>query len=103
MEQLVGVGVADPGDRALVTEHALDLGASGAGQDLLERLDGELVGQRVWAEAGDALDVVRRADDVQREGLLGAGLGDVEAGLVVPYDVTASRKLMRYVPSWVAQ
>ena len=26
----------------------------------------------------------------------------VEAGLVVPYDVTASRKLMRYVPSWVA-
>ena len=59
MQQLVGVGVADARDRALVPEHALDLGAAGLLQDPLEYVDRERLVERVRPEARDAGDVVR--------------------------------------------
>ncbi|MDT4864058.1 hypothetical protein FQZ97_988030 [compost metagenome] len=80
MQDLVGVGVADAGDGALVAQDALELLAAGVGEDAGEPLGGEVVGERVGAEAGDAGDVERVADQVERQGLLGAGLGDVETG-----------------------
>ena len=79
VQDLVGVGVADAGDEALVAQQPLDLRAP-PGEQRAERLAGELVGQRVGAERGDAGHVLRVADEVGREPLLGAGLGEVEAG-----------------------
>ena len=52
-------------------------------QDRGERLDGERVVERVGAEAGHAGDVLGVVDDVDRQALLGARLGDVETGPVV--------------------
>ena len=58
-----------------------------------EPVDREVVGERVRAEAGDAGHVLRVADDVGRQALAGAGLGDVEAGLVVEDDAERERGL----------
>ena len=75
-----------PGDVALQTQHALDLRAPGLLQDPAEHVDGEVLGERIGAESGDALDVGGVADDVQRQALAGPGLGDVEPGAVVQHD-----------------
>ena len=82
-----------PGDRALVAQDALDLGTSGVVQYAAEDVDGELVGERVGTEPGDALDVLRVADDVDRQRLAGAGLGDVEPGAVVEHHPGRERRL----------
>jgi hypothetical protein len=76
-----------------VAQHSLDLLAALLLQDLAEPLEGEVVGQRVGAEGGDAGDLERVADQVDRQPLLGAGLGDVEAGLVVEDDAGRQRVL----------
>ncbi len=52
-------------------------------EDLLQHLDGEVVGERVGTQACDAGHLLRVADDVDGQPLLGAGLGDVEPGVVV--------------------
>ena len=62
-------------------------------EDLGEPVDREVVGERVRSEAGDPGDVLRVADDVRRQALAGAGLGDVEAGLVVEDDAEGERRL----------
>ena len=89
-----------PGDRALVAQHALELLAALPLEDVAERLEGEVVGERVRAEAGDAGHVVRVAHDVHRQALLGAGLGDVEARLVVEHD--AGRHAATCCWAWAA-
>ena len=79
VQDLVGVGVADPGDDALVAEHPLDAVAYAA-QQPGERLPGEGVVERVGAEAGDARHLAGVAHAVHGEPLAGARLGEVEAG-----------------------
>ena len=54
VQELVGVGVADARDRALVAQHALDLRATGLVEDALEDLDRERVVERVGSQARDA-------------------------------------------------
>ena len=56
-----------------------------------ERLDGEVVAQRVGAERGDAGHVLGASYDVGGEALLGAGLGDVEPAAVVEHDAQRER------------
>ena len=80
VQDLVGVGVADAGDGALVAQHALDLLATLALEDLLEHLEGEVVGERVGAEPGDARRPPAGRGRRRSPGSSGAGLGDVEAG-----------------------
>ena len=82
-----------PGDHRLVAQHPLDLRAPGRGQDSGEHVDGEVRRQRVGAEAGDARHVVRVADDVDRQALLGARLGEVEPGVVVEHQPRRQRTL----------
>ncbi len=78
MQDLVAVGVADAGDQGLVAQGALDLAAlvleEGGEAGLVE-----VVRQRVRAQAGDARDLLGVLDHVDRQALLGARLGQVEA------------------------
>ena len=94
VEDLVGVGIADATDRALVAEQALELDPL-SGKDRREALEGEVVGEWVRAERLDAGDVGDRVDDVCREPLACPGLGEVEARAVVQPDTKGDRRLAR--------
>jgi hypothetical protein len=80
VQRLVAVGVADAGQHGLLAQQALHL-LPGAGQDRREPRQVEVRGQRVGAERRDRRHLLRRADQVDGEALLRAGLGEVEAGL----------------------
>src|SRR5579859_3343136 len=82
VQHLVGVGVADSGDDALVAQHALDLRPA-AGQQAGQRVHREVGRERVRAEGRHARHLGRVADQVDGQALLGALLGQVESGTVV--------------------
>ncbi len=90
VQDLVGVGVADPGDLALVAQQALDLLVAG-GREGGEPLDGELLGERVDAERGDGRHVEWVGDDMHRQPLACAVLAEVEARAVVERDAQGQR------------
>ena len=79
-----------PGDRALVAQHALDLRPARLRQDVAEHVDGELLGERIRPQPGDALHVGGVADDVQRQALARPRLGDVEPGRRCPSTIRAA-------------
>ena len=62
VQDLVGVGVADAGDGALVAQHALDLRAARRREDVARtRSRVKASVERVGAEPGDARHVLRRS------------------------------------------
>jgi hypothetical protein len=92
VQDLVGVGVADAGDQRLIGQRPLELPAA-AGQ---EPAEGLLVGlERVRPEPDDPGHLGRRTDDVDRQPLAGALLGQVEALPVVEMDAHRQWALAR--------
>jgi hypothetical protein len=83
VQDLVGVRVADPGDVRLRAQHALDLGTALRLQDAVEHLDGEGRVERVGPQPRDARHLVGGAHHPDRERLLRAVLGEVEARAVI--------------------
>ena len=94
VQDLVGVGVADPRDRRLVAQHALDLGAA-AIQQPGQRVAREGGIERVGSESCDAGHVGGVSHDVYRQRLLGSRLSEVEARAVRERDAQGDRRLAR--------
>ncbi|AGW40298.1 hypothetical protein O159_00140 [Leifsonia xyli subsp. cynodontis DSM 46306] len=95
MQDLVGVGVADSGDEALVAEDAFDLGTTLFGEDGGENVPCECGVERIGSEPGDAGDLGGIADHGDRQALLGAGLCDVESAPVLQHQAGRQRSLRR--------
>jgi hypothetical protein len=97
VQDLVGVGVADSGDEPLVGQGALELTTMTA-QDLGQFRGAEL--HRVRPEPSDAGHGGGVANDVHRQALLGALLGEVEAGTVIQMDPQRKRTAARLRRRW---
>ena len=93
MQDLVGVRVPDARDHRLRAQHALDLRAPLGREDAREHVDREPRVERVGPEGRDALDILRIAHEVDREGLLRARLREVEARAVVEHEARGERAL----------
>ena len=93
MQHLVGVGVAHPGEHRLVPQQALELLAGAGSRIAASSATPKPGASGSGPEPGDARDVVRRVDDVDGQPLLGARLGEVEAGAVVEVHPGGQRAL----------
>ena len=94
MQDLIGIRVADPRDHRLVAQQALDLLPRAVRQGR-ERVAVEGGIERIRPELGDALDLERVLDDVDRKPLLRSLLGEVEAAVVYSLTRRAKRRLAR--------
>src|SRR3569833_1725556 len=92
VEHLVGVGVPDAGEHALVAQDALDL-RTAAAEYLRLVLDAEPNRERVGPERLDARDVLRVTYGIHRQPLLRAGLGEVEAAVALQMHAQGERPL----------
>jgi hypothetical protein len=85
VQDLVRVGVADPGDGGLVPQQTLDL-LPACCQELTQPVDREVRRQRLDAEGRDGGHLVRVGHDMDREPFAGARLREREAGAVIEAD-----------------
>src|SRR5215813_1176376 len=81
VQHLVRVGIADPGDELLVSQHALDLGPAA------RQYPGQNLGSKAWiqrfgAERRYTRDLLKISDEIDGQALPGPCLGQVEARTV---------------------